>query len=234
MGILKNVSAASMAQFLYDILTKNYRSSIMKVREEKFAITVSIFSEVGPCLSHCTMKVQIFRPSQSTNDEGLIVQFRRKKDDVVAFNHIFKIISSELQEHANALETGIRATDSVKLDLPDLPALPMLPSDTEPGSDVQPLLNALVDTAWPAGQVEAMIEFAQLLANANAAIASVIISALKEKPGVYQQLQELGASPEFEVNYPAKLLVSQLKAVVTVEATAKQRCGPFCTARQGD
>merc|ERR1712217_339393 len=110
--------------------------------------------DAGPCLMHCTMKTQIFRQSRSTDkdEQGLIVQFRRKKDDVVAFNKIFKKVSSELQEHANALQTGNRTPDNVvpnfrKLDPPDPPALSIPPIDTELGSDVQPLLDVLVNTA---------------------------------------------------------------------------------------
>lgn len=216
--ILKNVSAARMTQFLHQLLTKNYKSSIAKVREEKFAITGIIFYEVGPCLSHCAMKVQIFRPFRSTDkgEQNLIVQFRRKKGDVVAFNHIFRKVSSKLQEHANILQTGFKTADNVvphlkKLDLPDLPALPMLPIGIDSGSDVQPLLNMLVDNTWPIWQIEAMIGLAELLASANVAIAMVIISALKKNLGVYQQLEMLGASPEFELSYPAKLIVSQLR-----------------------
>lgn len=217
---LKNVTAAApLAHFLHDILTKNYQSSITKVREEKFAITVTVFCEVGPCLAHCTMKVQIFRPSRRSGEEeerGLIVQFRRKKDDIVAFNHLFKKISRELQSHANALQTSCTVPNNLlpnyrESDVLDPVPLPALPIGIETGSDMQPLLNTLVNTAWPAGQVEAMIGFAQLLASASAAVASVIISTLCEKPGIHQQLQQFGASPEFEINYPAKLLISQLK-----------------------
>merc|ERR1712060_764769 len=164
------------------------------------------------------MKVQIYRSTQSTDKEeqGLIVQFRRKKDDVVAFNHIFKKVSSELQEHAKGLQVGIRAPDSVvpnyrQLDPPDPPALSTPPIETQMGSDVQPLLDMFFNSALPTGQVEAMIGLAQILSIANFALTSVIMNALT-KPGVYQQLQELGASPEFEVNYPANLLVSQINS----------------------
>merc|ERR1712039_359488 len=110
---------------------------------------------------------------------------------------------------------GTRSLDKVvpnsgKLDVPDLPALSTLPIGTESGSDVQPLLKLLVDTTWPAGQIEAVTGLAKMLANTNDNTAPVILNALRKTPGVYQQLQELSASPEFEVNYPAKALVSQL------------------------
>merc|ERR1719221_167794 len=164
------------------------------------------------------MKVQIFRQSQSADVGGgqdLIVQFRRKKDDVVAFNNIFKEVSSELQKYANLQETSTRAPDITvpnfgKLDLPEGPALSTYSIGTEPGSDVQPLLDMLVNTAWQAGQIEAMTALVNLLTRDNVVIESVL-RALSKTSGVYQQLQELSTSPDVEVNYPAKLLVSRLK-----------------------
>merc|ERR1712241_938972 len=106
-------------------------------------MTGIIFYELGPCLLHCTVKVQIFRKSRRADKEdshSLVVQFHRKKDDVVAFNHIFKKVSAQLQEHANRMPTSISAPNNVKLNLnrSDLPSkhnFPMLPDSTNLGSD---------------------------------------------------------------------------------------------------
>lgn len=207
------MSPAKVIQYLYKFLTTKVKSSIIKVRPEKFSIKAAVFHTVGNCLLHCVLKVRVYQaPRSSGKGQHFVAEFCRRQGDVVAFTHLFEVVSHHLKAcdtlHAGTEVPEVEATISIDCILP-------MPRFNNAVPDLQPLIDMMIDDDCQTIQVEAITALLNV-ASANVVTMRVIGTALAKHQTVFQGFL---ASDHVEVSYPAKWFAIQLEELYSTPIT---------------
>merc|ERR1711870_13415 len=133
------------------------------------------------------------------------------RGDIVAFNHFFGLVSTHLKAH-DALHDGLHVGAKTRNTLATASIEPILPMCLMPDhefdeqSNIQPLIDMMVNDACPNIQMEA-IKTLSVIATEHAKVALVISTVLANHQDI---LERFITSVQFEVSYPATLLAAQL------------------------
>mmetsp|Transcript_139633 Transcript_139633/g.246573 ORF Transcript_139633/g.246573 Transcript_139633/m.246573 type:complete len:306 (+) Transcript_139633:90-1007(+) len=168
------VTASDVCNILYAYTTSEVTASNVKINPEKYTIKADILHPDG---ATCTYKVCVYSKEPLG---GLVVVFRRRGGDAIAFNRIFRHAAAYLHSH---LEKHGDSHPEMERDLKAPVSEP-----TTPETDLQPLLDMLAAKGEERIQAEAAIALSAM-AVVNASVAAHLCSTLSILPTLHR-LQE--------------------------------------------
>jgi hypothetical protein len=186
---LERVAPADAMNTLYTFFQTERAASITKLRLQKCSMIASVVVQDTDLLSNCVVKARIYWADQT--GQKLVVEFRRRDGDPLAFQRVFA-------RAAACLRGGSAAPPLVEEPCSAL-------SDVEIES-LQPCVDMLAKAPSQAGQLEAIIALA-VLAQKNSKMAVAVSAAVTQLQGL---LCALETSPLFNVAYTTSLLTSRL------------------------
>jgi hypothetical protein len=183
----ERVAPADVMKALHNFFQTDRAASISKMRLQKCSIIASVVVQDTNLLSSCVVKARIFWAEPT--GQKLVVEFRRREGDPLAFQRVF----------ARAV-AWLRGAEPLLAEEPCT-----LPADVEIES-LQPCVDMLAKAPSQAGQLESVIALA-VLAQKSSKMAIAVTAAVAHLQGL---LCTLEASPLFNVAYTTSLLTSRL------------------------
>jgi len=167
-------TAADVCNILHAYTTSEVTATNVKINPKKYTIKADILHPDG---ATCTYKVCVYSKEPLG---GLVVVFRRRGGDAIAFNRIFRHAAAYLHSH---LEKHGDSHPEMERDLKAPVSEP-----TTPETDLQPLLDMLAAKGEERIQAEAAIALSAM-AVVNASVAAHLCSTLSILPTLHR-LQE--------------------------------------------
>lgn len=203
---LDGASPAEAASCAHAFLTQEVMSSDLCVKPEKFVIKADVIvCEDCGGMQHCALKVRVLR-NPAAADGGrprLLVEFRRRRGDSLAFAKLFSRASQYILDRCSSGMEMRGAPACLEVSHP--PEHVAAAAESE----LQPLVDMLANSSLPALQAEAVSRLVAL-ASAGGAVALAVCAAVSHLQGV---LTALVASTCMEVSYPAARLAAVLAEV---------------------
>jgi len=205
--MLSAESPGAVAQTLHDFLAQEV-GSIAKVSALKFAVKADIFQIVNGSLLNCRLKARVYRYS-----EVLVVDFRRRSGDAVAFQQTF----TRAAQHLLGYFTAVTADEARKVPRPqpsfELPSDYLKSKGYPEEALLDPLLDMLRDVS-PAGQAQKAEALAALVTVAvSSTLGAITVAAAMSREA--DILKACMSSCLAEVSYTAARL----------EAVLHEHCG---------
>lgn len=160
-------TAADVCNILHMFTTSEVTASKIKINEEKYTIKADILHPDG---AMCTYKVCVYT---SEVHSGLVVVFKRRSGDAIAFNRIFRHVAAYLHSH---LEKHGDPLPEIERDLKAPVTAPLTPE-----TDLPPLLDMLAGKGEEKIQREAAITLSAM-AVINTSVAAHLCSTLSICP----------------------------------------------------
>lgn len=200
-------SAAEAMNSIHEFLSKELRSSITKVRPQKYSIKAHVFWEAAGALTSCTLKARAFVIGEADQQEPqVLIECVRYGGDPFAFDAVFEALREKLDQDGGSSHPAAAEREVLTAPVIDHDGAAGL---VGPSTGLQPLIDMLADSASPQLQAESLAALVTL-ANASAAEAVVVCAAVAGAQGVLAGLLASAASLNVEIAYSAARLLQCL------------------------